>query len=73
MSERFVSACSRQILVALSKIHKGGIIHCNLDLDHVLCKMMPFGGDHFRVVDFDNARLVGANVHPVFQNEKARQ
>ncbi len=35
--------------------------------------MMPFGGDHFRVIDFDNARLVGANVHPVFQNEKARQ
>lgn len=34
---------------------------------------MPFGGDHFRLVDFDNARMEGADVHPIFQNEKARQ
>ena len=34
---------------------------------------MPFGGDHFRLVDFDNARIEGADVHPIFQNEKARQ
>lgn len=57
MPERFVSACVLYILKALSKIHKEGIIHCELDLEHVLVYLTPFGGDAFMLDNFDNARL----------------
>ena len=66
MPERFVSAFALFILRALSAIHKKGIIHCNLDLDHVLVKLLPFGGDAFKLDDFDNARLEGCDFHPIF-------
>ena len=32
----------------------------------------PFGGDHFKLVNFDSARIKGSDVHPVFPNAKAR-
>lgn len=43
-----------------------------MDLDHVLVEKTPFGGDNFMLTDFDNARIVGSDVHPVFQSEKAK-
>jgi len=66
LPERFVSACALHLLRALSHIHKEGIVHANLDMDHVLVYLTPFGGDHFRLHDFDNARQVGSEIHPVF-------
>ena len=61
------------MLTALKHIHKEGFVHCNLDLDHVLVCLTPFGGDHFKLVDFDNARVAGSSAHPIFQNEKAKK
>jgi len=72
LSERFVSACALNILTALKKTHKDGIVHGNLDLEHVQVFLTPFGGDQFMVTDFDNARISGSKVHPIFQSEKAR-
>lgn len=48
-------------------------MHANLDLDSVLVYLTPFGGDHFKLVNFDNARMAGSSVHPIFQNEKAKK
>ena len=72
MPERFVSACALYIIRALSKIHKEGIIHCELDLENVLVYLTPFGGDAFMLDNFDNARLQGCDIPPVFQNEKQK-
>ena len=66
MPERFVSACALYLLRGLSKLHKADIIHCNLDLEHVLVYLTPFGGDNFMLDDFDNARLEGSDDHPIF-------
>jgi len=73
LNERFVSACVYQILMALQHVHKLGIVHCNLDLDHIKVYLTPFGGDHFKLVDFDNSRLAGSSVHPIFQNDTAKK
>lgn len=48
-------------------------MHANLDLDTVLVYLTPFGGDHFKLVNFDNARMAGSSVHPIFQNIKAKK
>ena len=34
--------------------------------------MTPFGGEHFRLTNFDNARIVGSEIHPIFESPKAR-
>lgn len=49
------------------------MVHCNLDLDSVMVFKTPFGGEHFKLVNFDNARLVGSEVHPVFNSPKDRK
>lgn len=48
-------------------------MHANLDLDNVLVYLTPFGGDHFKLINFDNARMAGSSVHPIFQNIKAKK
>ena len=69
---QFVATCILQILDALVAIHKEGLVHCNLDLDNIMVMKTPFGGDHFKLVNFDSARIKGSDVHPVFPNAKAR-
>ena len=66
LSERFVSACAFQMLKALESIHQNNVVHCNVDPDHVMVFLTPFGGDHFRLVDFDNSRIAGSVVHPQY-------
>lgn len=66
LSERYVSAAIYETLKALSCIHNQGVIHCNLDQDSVVARMMPFHGDAFKLVNFENARMIGSKVHPVF-------
>ena len=34
--------------------------------------LTPFGGDTFMLDNFDNARLQGCDIPPVFQNEKQK-
>ena len=72
LPEQFVAICILQVLNALSHVHKESLIHCTLDLDNVMVFETPFGGHHFKLVNFDSARLVHSDVHPVFTNPKAR-
>ena len=53
-------------------LDKSHVIHCRLDVENVLVYKTPFGGDHFKLVNFDNARIKGSDVHPVFESPKAR-
>lgn len=61
------------MLLALSHIHKKKIVHSNIDPDHVYVQLTPFGGDHFKLLEFDNARMAGTTTHPIFQNEVTRK
>ena len=74
LPERFVSAAIFEIIKALSLVHKEGIAHCNIDLDNVMVILAPFGGDTFKLCNWDNARCNFSRAqHPIFQNEAERK
>ena len=35
--------------------------------------LTPFGGDHYKLVNFENARLVDSKTAPIYQTEKDRK
>ena len=73
LSEKFVAACTHDILLALMHLANLKIVHGNLDPEHVFVQLTPFGGTHFKLLDFSNARISGSPVHPIFQNNAARK
>ena len=72
LDEQFVAQCANQVLQALKMIHREHVIHGRLDVDNVIVYKTPFGGEHFKLVNFDNARITGSEVHPLFESPKAR-
>ena len=72
LPELFVSQCILQVLRALERMHKDHVIHCRVDAENVLVYKTPFGGDHFKLVNFDNARIAGSEVHPIFDKPTER-
>lgn len=66
-TESTVAMIATELLMALDHLHSNlKVAHCSVDLTHVFCDgLIPDKyGSHFKLVDFDNARLFGSRNLP---------